>query len=60
MIPVGALIGGYAATVFGSGKVIAIGGLIEIIAGVCILAFTTLGKAQRSDLIAEKDQSLKI
>ena len=60
MIPLGALIGGYAATVFGSGKVIAIGGLIEIIAGICILVFTRLGKAQRSDLIAEKDQSLKI
>ncbi|KAA6447011.1 MFS transporter [Bacillus swezeyi] len=60
MIPIGALIGGYAASVFGAGKVIAIGGGIEILAGVIILMFTKIGEAQRSDLIAEKEQSIKM
>ncbi|MCY8604336.1 MFS transporter [Bacillus sonorensis] len=60
MIPLGALVGGYAATVFGAGKVIAFGGLIEILAGIGILLFTKLGKAQRTDLIKEKEESLRV
>ena len=60
MIPLGALIGGYAATIFGAGKVIAFGGLIEILAGIGILLFTKLGKARRTDLIKEKEESLKV
>lgn len=60
MIPLGALIGGYAATFFGAGKVIAFGGVIEILAGIGILLFTRLGKAQRTDLIKEKEESLRV
>ncbi|MEC1260398.1 MFS transporter [Bacillus swezeyi] len=60
MIPIGALLGGYAATFFGAGKVIAVGGLVEILAGIVILLFTKLGKAQRTDLIKEKELDLKI
>lgn len=60
MIPLGALISGYVSTIFGSGKVIAFGGIIEVIAGIFILLFTSLGKAKRSDLITEKEQSLKV
>ncbi|NPC92875.1 MFS transporter [Bacillus sp. WMMC1349] len=60
MIPLGALIGGYVSTIIGSGKVIAFGGAIEVIAGICILLFTRLGKSKKSDLILEKEQSLKV
>ncbi|MED1740801.1 MFS transporter [Bacillus swezeyi] len=60
MIPIGALLGGYEATFFGAGKVIAVGGLVEILAGIVILLFTKLGKAQRTDLIKEKELDLKI
>lgn len=60
MIPLGALVGGYAATVFGAGKVIAFGGLIEILAGVAILTLTKLSKTKRADLIKVKEESLKI
>ncbi|MDE1398203.1 MFS transporter [Bacillus licheniformis] len=59
MIPLGAIVGGYAATVFGSGRVIAVGGIVEIIAGIAILLFTKLGKAQRIDMIREKEGHLK-
>lgn len=59
MIPLGAIVGGYAATVFGSGRVIAVGGIVEIIAGIAILLFTKLGKAQRIDMIREKEGNLK-
>ncbi|QII49091.1 MFS transporter [Bacillus paralicheniformis] len=57
MIPIGALAAGYAATVFGAGKVIAFGGVVEILAGLGILAFTKLGKSQRSDLSKAKKDS---
>ena len=60
MIPLGALIAGYAATVFGAGNVIAFGGVVEILAGLGILAFTKLGKSQRSDLSKAKEESLKL
>ncbi|KMM62836.1 hypothetical protein ACH95_04125 [Bacillus glycinifermentans] len=60
MIPLGALLAGYAATVFGAGKVIAFGGLVEIIAGIGILIFTKLCKTQRSDLSQAKEDSLKL
>ncbi|MBU8785254.1 MFS transporter [Bacillus glycinifermentans] len=60
MIPIGALLAGYAATVFGAGKVIAFGGLVEIIAGIGILIFTKLCKTQRSDLSQAKEDSLKL
>ncbi|MGE6629319.1 MFS transporter [Bacillus sp. NPDC077027] len=58
MIPIGALIGGYAATIFGTGYVIAAGGAIEVISGVCLLLFTKIGKAERSDLTIEREQSI--
>lgn len=58
MIPIGALAAGYAATVFGAGKVIAFGGVVEILAGLGILAFTKLGKSQRSDLSKAKKIAL--
>ena len=38
----------------GAGNVIAIGGFIEIIAGIGILIFTQLARARRSDLIKKK------
>ncbi|MDA1477815.1 MFS transporter [Bacillus changyiensis] len=60
MIPLGAVLAGYAATIFGVGKVIAVGGGIEIIAGIGMLIFTKLGKAQRSDLIKEKVERLEV
>ncbi|MBL7475425.1 MFS transporter [Bacillus paralicheniformis] len=60
MIPVGALTAGYAATVFGAGKVIAFGGVVEILAGLGILAFTKLGKSQRSDLSKAKKDSFEL
>ncbi|NPC91575.1 MFS transporter [Bacillus sp. WMMC1349] len=60
MIPLGAILAGYAATIFGVGKVIAVGGGIEIIAGIGMLIFTKLGKAQRSDLIKEKVERLEV
>ncbi|KRT95459.1 MFS transporter [Bacillus glycinifermentans] len=60
MIPLGALVSGYAATVFGAGKVIAFGGLVEILAGVSILTLTKLSKTKRADLIKVKEESLKI
>ncbi|WFA07107.1 MFS transporter [Bacillus sp. HSf4] len=60
MIPIGALMAGYAATVFGAGKVIAFGGIVEILAGLGILAFTKLGKSQRSDLSNAKEDSLEL
>ncbi|MDA7027756.1 MFS transporter [Bacillus sp. CLL-7-23] len=60
MIPVGAILSGYAASAIGAGKVIAIGGIVEIIAGVAILVLTKLRKAKRSDLILAKDESIKI
>lgn len=56
-LPLGALACGYAAQALGAGKVIAIGGFIEILAGVGILLFTQLAKARRSDLIKEKEAS---
>ncbi|MCU4668115.1 MFS transporter [Bacillus paralicheniformis] len=60
MIPVGALTAGYAATVFGAGKVIAFGGVVEILAGLGILAFTKLGKSQRSDLSKAKEDTMDL
>ncbi|TWN84993.1 hypothetical protein CHCC20491_0326 [Bacillus paralicheniformis] len=60
MIPVGALAAGDAATVFGAGKVIAFGGVVEILAGLGILAFTKLGKSQRSDLSKAKKDSFEL
>ncbi|MCY7769655.1 MFS transporter [Bacillus haynesii] len=60
MIPIGALTAGYAATVFGAGKVIAFGGVVEILAGLGILAFTKLGKSQRSDLSKAKEETLDL
>jgi len=60
MIPIGALTAGYAATVFGAGKVIAFGGVVEILAGLGILAFTKLGKSQRSDLSKAKEETLEL
>ncbi|MCY7779614.1 MFS transporter [Bacillus haynesii] len=60
MIPIGALTAGYAATVFGAGKVIAFGGVFEILAGLGILAFTKLGKSQRSDLSKAKEETLDL
>ncbi|MEC0685290.1 hypothetical protein P8888_20195, partial [Bacillus haynesii] len=36
-----------------------VGGLVEIIAGIAILLFTKLGKAQRIDMIREKEENLK-
>lgn len=56
MIPLGALIGGYMATLFGSGYVIAAGGLIEAISGICLLLFTNIGKVERADLTIERDK----
>ncbi|NPC92878.1 MFS transporter [Bacillus sp. WMMC1349] len=55
--PLGSIICGYAAEALGSSKVIAIGGGIEILAGLGILLFTQLAKAQESDLIKEKKAS---
>ncbi|MDA7026147.1 MFS transporter [Bacillus sp. CLL-7-23] len=60
MIPIGALLSGYAASVFGAGKVIAIGGAVEIIAGIAILSLTKLSKTKRSDLILAKEESVKM
>ncbi|GIN77573.1 hypothetical protein CHCC14820_1207 [Bacillus paralicheniformis] len=60
MIPIGALAAGYAATVFGAGKVIAFGGVVEILAGLGILAFTKPGKSQRSDLSKAKKDSFEL
>ncbi|NPC92244.1 MFS transporter [Bacillus sp. WMMC1349] len=60
MIPIGALLSGYAASVFGAGKVIAIGGAVEIIAGIAILSLTKLSKTQRSDLILAKEETIKM
>ncbi|MDA7027512.1 MFS transporter [Bacillus sp. CLL-7-23] len=59
-LPLGSVICGYAAEAIGSGKVIAIGGLIQLIAGVGILLFTQLAKAQESDLIKEKNASANL
>lgn len=59
-IPAGAVICGYAANAFGSGKVIAVGGIVEIIAGIGILLFTKLAKAERSDLIKEREASVHL
>ncbi|MEC1901228.1 MFS transporter [Bacillus atrophaeus] len=59
-LPAGAIACGYAANAFGSGKVIAVGGAIEILAGIGILLFTKLAKAQRSDLIREREASVHI
>ncbi|AVI43116.1 MFS transporter [Bacillus pumilus] len=56
MIPLGALIGGYMATQFGSGYVIAAGGIIEAVSGICLLLFTKIGKVKRSDLTIERDK----
>ncbi|MFT0801058.1 MFS transporter [Bacillus swezeyi] len=60
MIPLGALIAGYAATVYGAGKVIAFGGVVEILAGIGVFTFTKLCKSQRSDLSKAKEESLKL
>lgn len=60
MVPLGALISGYAAAAFGAGKVIAFGGLIEILAGMAILTLTKLSKTNRSDMIRDKEESLKM
>ncbi|MCY8581388.1 MFS transporter [Bacillus haynesii] len=60
MVPLGALISGYAAAAFGAGKVIAFGGLIEILAGIAILTLTKLSKTNRSDMIRGKEESLKM
>ncbi|WP_307891775.1 MFS transporter [Bacillus swezeyi] len=60
MVPLGALISGYAATAFGAGKVIAFGGLIEILAGIAILTLTKLSKTKRSELMRGKEESLKL
>ncbi|MEC1193275.1 MFS transporter, partial [Bacillus paralicheniformis] len=60
MVPLGALISGYAAATFGAGKVIAFGGLIEILAGIAILTLTKLSKTNRSDMIRGKEESLKM
>ncbi|MCY8088699.1 MFS transporter [Bacillus sonorensis] len=60
MIPLGALISGCAAEIFGAGKVIAFGGLVEILAGIGVLTFTKLCRSQRSDLIREKEGSVKM
>ncbi|QJC97645.1 Putative efflux protein [Bacillus mojavensis] len=57
-IPAGAVICGYAATAFGSGNVIAAGGVVEIIAGIGILLFTKLAKAEQSDLVKEREASV--
>lgn len=54
-LPLGAIVCGYAAQVLSAGKVIAIGGFIEILAGIGILLFSQLAKAQRSDLQKEKE-----
>ncbi|QBG57765.1 MFS transporter [Bacillus amyloliquefaciens] len=59
-IPLGAVLCGYAANAFGSGKVIAAGGLVEVLSGLGILFFTKLAKAERSDLIREKEASVRI
>ncbi|MDA1476662.1 MFS transporter [Bacillus changyiensis] len=59
-LPLGSVICGYAAEALGSGKVIAIGGGIEIFAGLGILLFTRLAKAQESDLIKEKKASINM
>ncbi|MDA1474986.1 MFS transporter [Bacillus changyiensis] len=58
--PLGSIISGYAAVTFGAGKVIAVGGLIELLAGLGILLFTQLAKAQESDLIKEKKSSAEM
>ncbi|MFN2744739.1 MULTISPECIES: MFS transporter [Bacillus] len=54
-LPLGAIACGYAAHALSAGHVIAIGGFIEVLAGIGILLFTQLGKAQRSDLKKEKE-----
>lgn len=59
-IPLGAVLCGYAANAFGPGKVIAAGGLVEVLSGLGILFFTKLAKAERSDLIREKEASIRI
>lgn len=59
-IPLGAVLCGYAANAFGPGKVIAAGGLVEVLSGLGILFFTKLAKAERSDLISEKEASIRI
>ncbi len=56
-LPLGAIACGYAAKTLGAGSVIAIGGFIEIIAGIGILIFTQLAKARQSDLVKEKEAS---
>ncbi|MFJ5964876.1 MFS transporter [Bacillus sp. NPDC093026] len=56
MIPLGALIGGYMATLFGSGYVIAAGGVIEAVSGICLLLFTKIGKVERTDLTLEREK----
>ncbi|NPC90793.1 MFS transporter [Bacillus sp. WMMC1349] len=58
--PLGSIVCGYAAVTFGAGKVIAFGGLIELLAGLGILLFTKLAKAKESDLIKEKKASASI
>ena len=56
-LPLGAIACGYAAQVLSAGKVIAIGGFIEILSGIGILLFTRLAKASRLDLQKEKEAS---
>lgn len=56
MIPLGSLLGGYMATIFGSGYVIAAGGIIEAVSGICLLLFTKIGKVERADLTIERDK----
>ncbi|NUJ17557.1 MFS transporter [Bacillus glycinifermentans] len=56
-LPLGAIACGYAAQILSAGKVIAIGGFIEIVSGIGILLFTQLAKASRADLQKEKEAS---